>query len=113
MESLKKHLKEFKEITLKLIEALNKEDYDSLDRLISDRQSVIENIDKIQYTKKDFKKLIEEFDILKCNKKFSYLMQSKKDEYKKEMQKYALKKNASRVYNKDVYGGSNIFSKKI
>ena len=113
MEVLKEYLKEFKEITLKLIEALNQEDYDRLDQLINKRQAITENINKISYSKEDFKNILKELRILECDKKFGALMKMKKEEYKKEMQKYVLKRNASTVYNKDVYGGSTVFSKKI
>ncbi|WP_251860523.1 hypothetical protein [Clostridium sp. Marseille-Q2269] len=113
MECLDIYLKEFKEITLNLIDNLNKENYDDIDRLMNDRQRLIESINKLQYKKEEFENLVKELDIIKCNEDFGILMKTKKEEYKKEIKKYALKRNASRIYNKDIYGGCAIFSKKI
>ncbi|AKA70314.1 flagellar protein FliT [Clostridium scatologenes] len=109
---LKKELKVYNSDTLKLIESLKKEDYDSLDGLLDKRQQTIDKIIKLNYTKEEFREIAEELQIPIYEKNLLDLMLKKREETKNELEKIASSKNASNVYNKKILNHS-IFNKRI
>lgn len=109
---LKRQLEVYNTETLKLIESLEKEDYDSLDELVKRRQQAIDKINELEYTKEEFFQIAEELQILIYQKKLSELMLIKREETKQELNKIAASKNASNVYNKKNLGYS-LFNKRI
>lgn len=115
MESveLKRQLEVYNSDTLKLIESLEKEDYDSLEYLLNKRQQTINNISKLDYTKQEFSQIAEELNILENQKRLSDLMTRKRDEVKEELNKISNAKNANNMYNKRLYNNSMVFNKTI
>lgn len=109
---LKKELKVYNSDTLKLIESLEKEDYDSLDGLLDKRQQTIDKISELNYTKEEFREIAEELQMPMYEKNLLDLMIKKREETKNELKKIASSKNASNVYNKKILSYS-IFNKRI
>lgn len=103
----------YKNITIKLIELLENEEYDSLDYLINDRQKLIENMKKINYTKDQFKHICENFKMLIIEQKLNSLMNEKKATIKSELNKISISKNANKTYKRGYAVDSIFFNKKI
>lgn len=110
---LKRQLEVYNSDTLKLIESLEKEDYDVLEGLLNKRQQTIDNISKLDYTKQEFSEVAEELKILEHQKRLSDLMTRKRDDVKEELNKISNAKNASHMYNKRMYSNSRVFNKTI
>ena len=113
MKELTQKLVGFKQVTIELITALQQDEIDKLDDLLDNRQMVIENIEKLQYTTKEFTSICDELDILNVEHELLELMQEKKESTKQELNKIQLTKNAKNNYNKSFYVNSGMFNKKI
>lgn len=110
---LKDGLKEYKNITLDIINSLEKEDYDALEQLISSRQNIINTIDKLSYSKEEFIRICKELDILMLQQKLIKLMNEKKATLRNNMNNLATSQNANKSYNKRYSVDSIFFNKKI
>jgi hypothetical protein len=113
MSELEKFLLEFKKVTLDMEKLIEKEDFDSLDKLIEKRQITINNIEKLKYTKEEFKNICENLDILSEDKKINKLLSEKKEEIKNQMAEINKSQQANKKYNKHLYQNSGVFSTKI
>lgn len=110
---LKKQLETYNADTLKLIESLEKEDFDALEGLLNKRQQTIDRISKLDYTEQEFSETAEELQILVYQKKLSEIMLKRRESVRKEINKISNAKNASNMYNKGIYSNSRIFNKTI
>lgn len=106
-------LENFKIITLKLIEELEKDNFDELDSLLNLRQLEIDKMDNINYTKEEFKKLCMEYKILALQERLTKLMNQKRMEVRNEIDKLSEAKSANKSYNKRFSIDSIYFNKKI
>ncbi|MEA4826421.1 MAG: flagellar protein FliT [Clostridium sp.] len=113
VEILKCQLKDFKEVTLKLIEKVENDEFEKLDELLEKRQEIIVRIDKLQYSQEEFRNIAESIDILPLQKKLLDLMNIKKIKLRNEMDKILEIKNANRSYQSRNSLDSVYFSKKI
>lgn len=103
----------YRDISIKLIECMEKEDYDSLEALLNERQRIIENIEEISYSKEEFTKICKRFDILILQKRLSDLMNEKRTKVKRELESLNESKNARKNYNRSYSIDSMYFNKKI
>lgn len=110
--NLKEELINYKNLTLELITSVEKEDYDSLDSLLSDRQNVIEEINKLTYSKEEFLCLCRNLDILVLNQKLIKISSEKKSSIRKHIDELRVSKNANKSYNKRFAVDSVFFNKK-
>lgn len=110
---LKDGLKDYKNITLDIINSLEKEDYDVLEQLISNRQNIIDEIDKLSYSKEEFVKICKELDILMLQQKLVKLINEKKASLRNNMNNLATSQNANKSYNRRYSVDSIFFNKKI
>lgn len=113
MKELKKAFEEYKEDTLKLISAVEKEDYDLLEELLDKRQKTIESINKLTYTAEELSEIVEELQILVYQEKLAELMVKKRDSIKEELSKISQAKNANSMYNNKIYNTVRVFNKTI
>ncbi|MBU3176441.1 flagellar protein FliT [Clostridium estertheticum] len=113
MKELTEQLVGFKQVTIELIRALQQDKIDKLDGLLDNRQSFIENMEKLQYTTEEFASICDELDILKVQHELLELMQAKREDTKEELNKIQLTRNANNNYNKSFYINSSMFNKKI
>ncbi|MCY6353967.1 flagellar protein FliT [Clostridium sp. ZS2-4] len=111
--NLKDKLKEYRDITVKIITSVENEDYDNLDELLSDRQEIINLINQLKYSKKDFLYWCKELDILVLNQKLVKLMNKKKADLRNNINKLTNSQNANKSYNKQYAADSVFFNKKI
>ncbi len=78
MNKLKEQLINYRELTLEIIQILEKEDYDAPKDLLNERQNIINNINKLSYTKEEFKNINYELDLMFVEKKTSNYYAKKK-----------------------------------
>lgn len=107
-----KALEEYRKCTIELIKCLEKEDYDSLEHFLNKRQQILDGLSNSDYTKEEFSKVSEDLQLLVYHKKLSDLMIEKRDKVKQDINRLVQSKNASSMYNRNMYG-AKIFSKKI
>ncbi len=68
MNELRNKLIKFREITLNIIDSLEKEDYDTPEKLLGQRDNIIKEINNLNYKKEEFKKIDEELELLLIEK---------------------------------------------
>lgn len=110
---LRKALEIYRDDTLNLIYSLEKEDYDLLEELLNKRQSTIDVISNLQYTKEEFSDIVQELKILMYQNKLSNLTLEKRNSAKEEINRISQTKNANNIYNKRIYANSRVFNKTI
>ncbi|MFU0823717.1 MULTISPECIES: flagellar protein FliT [Clostridium] len=110
---LKDGLKEYKNITLDIISSVEKENYDALEQLMSNRQNIINTMDKLDYSKEEFIEVCKELDILMIEQKLLELIKEKRASLINNMNKLVIRNNANKSYNKIYSIGSVFFNKKI
>lgn len=112
-QDLKQALTQYKNYTLDLISVLEKEEFDSLDKVLNERQFVIEEINNIDYTREEFKVIVEELEILILQKKLTELINEKRNNTRIELDNIVNSKKANKNYNRKFYSDSMFFNKKI
>lgn len=110
---LKESLILYKEITLKLIGCLEKEDYDCLEGLLKEREDQISNMGQMSYTKEEFRDICNQLQILILQQRLNGIMNEKRAKVRTEIDRIATTKNASKNYNKGFKVDSIFFNKKI
>ena len=113
MKELLQKMIQFKQVTIEIIEALQQDKIFKLDSLLDNRQVVIENMEKLEYSTVEFASICIKLDIVNINQRLVKLMQQKKEETKQELNKIQLIKNANNNYNKSFYVNSGTFNKQI
>jgi hypothetical protein len=103
----------FKEVTLKLIEVLKRESYDTLEILLNDRESIIENLKQENYDIDEFKRICIELKLVEIENVLVRLMNTRKQQAKSEMDKIKTVQKANNNYQKSYNADSLFFNKKI
>lgn len=110
---LKAALCSYKEYTLLLLDAIEKESFDDLAEHLLSRERLIENINKLSYSKEEFTAVCVEYKIMELQQKLTRLVKEKLSITKMEINKFHESKNASISYNKKFSPDSIFFNKKI
>jgi hypothetical protein len=113
IHKLRQYLVRFKELTIELIECLEKGYYDSLEELYDKRQYIIDDIDKLKYSKEFFKAISIEQQLMPLQQKLTMLMNQRKTEARHELDTLSASKTASKSYNTKHKVDSLFFNKKI
>lgn len=113
MNELVEKLNQFKNITIDIIKCVESEEYDSLDGLIENRASIINDMDKLSFKKEEFEAVCNELQIPSYQDKLNQLMKSKMYIIKQKIKKVNISKNVNINYTKGGYVDSLFFSKKI
>lgn len=111
-EKIQNILREFKNLTVNLIEDLEVENYNSLDNIIEQRNILLDKLINKKYTKEDINKATKDLQIRELNHKLSVLLQSNMNKIKQNLEDISKSKVANNMYN-NVYKTPNIFSKKV
>lgn len=111
--NLKQLLDEYCILTCKLIEVLEKDEFNLLEQYFEYRQSIISKIDKMDFNPLVFKQICENNSLLVLQKKLTLLMNEKKCGIKNQINNLEGTKLASRNYKKDFSIDSLYFNKKI
>ncbi|MEG2893713.1 MAG: hypothetical protein RR840_10190 [Clostridium sp.] len=106
--SLKGYLNEYLSLTIKVNQVLEgniEDDMDSLDSLLLRREEVSKKIEELNYTKEEFKLIIDELGLIEENQKMGKLLgkhlestQNEIDSNKKEMTNIAKQRMVSNKY---------------
>jgi hypothetical protein len=113
MNELRNKLIKFREITLNIIDSLEKEDYDSPERLLEERENIIKEINNLDYQKEEFKKIDKELELLVIEKKLQNLMVEKKVKIKLKLKKASENKEANKNYSIKQFNTQSILNTKI
>lgn len=108
---LKKAMKDLKNVTCKLIDKLQQDDYDVLENLMDDRQELLNTLEKLDCTKEQYFTMAQEFEIIQLQNKLSKIMAEKKQKLKQKIDNISKKKVLTKGYSNHI--GASIFSKKI
>ncbi|EJP6470965.1 flagellar protein FliT [Clostridium sporogenes] len=113
MDELRSKLIKFREITLNIIDYLEKEDYDSPENLLEERENIIKEINNLNYKKEEFKKVGAELELLLIEKKLQSLMIEKKTKVKLKLKKASENKEANKNYSTKQFSKESILNTKI
>lgn len=110
---LKSKLMKYRDITLQIISSLEKKEYDNIDKLIEKRQEVINDIEKSNYTNKEFKQICNVFKLPLLEQKLGKLMNEKRSHLKRQIDKISVSRNMNKSYNKKNAVDSIYFNRKM
>lgn len=110
---LNDELGNYEMVTLNLIEALEEGNYDLLDDLLEEREMIINNINDISYTKDEFVSLCTKFKMVLLQEKLTTLINEKRKEIKRAIDKLNEHKSANRSYNNKLSVDSLYINKKL
>ncbi|NOH16433.1 hypothetical protein [Clostridium cochlearium] len=108
---LRTYLEKFRDITLDVIDAFKKEDYELGDKLLDKRRETIGRIEEIEYTIEEFRALDKEFKLLELNKELEETVEKERIKIRKELDEINIRRSANNGYN--TQNKSVIFSRKI
>jgi hypothetical protein len=111
--SLDDALNSLRNITVELIGFIEKEQYDNLDELLNNRQSLIDSMKALKYEANEFNELCSKYEIPGLEKKLTGVLTDKQSELKLKMSNITQGKSAVKNYNKKQYVDSVFFTKKI
>jgi hypothetical protein len=113
LKELKKCLVEFKNLTIELIECSEKEEYDNLEILFNQRDTLIQQMDKLEYSKENFKELSYELQLMPLEQKLVLIINKSKTGIRLEIDKLATSKIANKSYNTKYKADPLFFNKQI
>ncbi|KEH88692.1 MULTISPECIES: hypothetical protein [Clostridium] len=92
-------LKEYQNVNVNIINALNEEKIDDLDEILLKKDEIIKNINSIKYVSKEFNEISEELNLKVLEEEIKKISNSKKKYYKSQINKINKNKNATRSYS--------------
>lgn len=97
----------YKDITLSIMEIVKLEEYEKLEELFSQRQLILDNIDKLNCSKEELKNFYLKYNIDKLDKTLELEMKNNKEELLVKIKENQKRKMAMNGYNnlraKDVF----------
>ncbi|MGX4600755.1 flagellar protein FliT [Faecalimicrobium sp. JNUCC 81] len=106
---MKEIVKLYKDISLEIIECINKSELDKVDSLLNKRQEILES----EINKSELKKLLIDNKILDIDKKIHNLLNENIDKVKDEIKEHKVSKQANNNYSYFNKEKLNIFNKKV
>lgn len=111
--NLEKMLLQYRDITTCIILNLEKMDYNSVEELVNRRQEVINELNLLNYSKDEFKKIAKDINLLELNEKVATLINEHKVNLKSKMNSISKGNLARKSYDSNFYKNVKIFSKKV
>jgi len=102
----------YKNITLTIIEIVKIEEYEKLDEIFQKRQLILDDMNKINYSREELKKLYLQYGIENLEKDLASRMKVKKDDLLDKMKKNKKRQTGIMGYNK-IPSEAVFLSKKI
>ncbi|MFD3157518.1 flagellar protein FliT [Haloimpatiens sp. FM7330] len=96
-----------------MIEEASNEKIDNIGDLLEKRQEIINSINELNYSKEEFKKVASDLDIVNLENELRGILENKKMECKREIDKVKKKKTAHQVYNSAFTKNSYFIKQKI
>lgn len=97
--NLEEAFSSYKNITLVIIKAVKEEETEKLDEIFQQRQLILDNINKINYSKEELRKFYLENDIDKLEKTLESEIKTKKEELQKKINENKRRQEAINGYN--------------
>ncbi|WP_050606980.1 hypothetical protein [Clostridium niameyense] len=113
MNRLREYLIEYKKLTLSIIEAVEKEDYEAPEIFLNKKQEVIYSINSLEYTREEFIKLSKELELPQLEQKLNKVTVMKKQNLKQKINRALEGKEVSRNYNMIQIKDYNVLNRKI
>lgn len=113
MNTLKQYLDDYKNITIELINNLYCDNLDSINEFMHKRQNILDYIQKLEYSKEEFKSIADDIKLFDIEERLKDVMIEKKEKLLSDMEKMSVSRNANNSYNKNFYGNARVFSKNI
>lgn len=112
-EQLKLELTAYKEASLNIKTAIENQNIGVLKELMEKRQSIIEVINELEYSRQDFSDCCNELGLVSLEKELKSLVENKLEDTKDHIEKLAMHKNARKSYNSKISVDSLYFNKKL
>jgi hypothetical protein len=113
LKELKQCLFNFKDLTLKLIKCIEKEEYDNLELHFQEREILIHEMNKLEYSRKNFKELSNELQLMPLQQKLTLIMNKSRAGIRQELDKLSASRIANKNYNTKYKVDPLFFNKKI
>ena len=110
--NLEENCVKYKDITLTIIETVKANEYNKLDEIFQQRQLILDNINKINYSKEELKKFYLQYEIDKLDKILDSEMKVKKEDLLKEIKEDKKRQMGMNGYN-NLLAKAVFFSKEI
>lgn len=113
MSTLSQYLDDYKNITIDLINNIYCDNLEDIDEAMQKRQNILDSIQQLKYCNEEFNLIADEIKLFAIEKRLKDVMTEKKEKLRIQMERISLSRNANNSYNKNLYGNSGVFSKKI
>jgi len=110
--NLEENIKEYKSITLNILNVVKAEEYEKLDEMFKQRQVILDNTKKWSYTKEELSNLYFLYEIEKLDKILASQIEAKKNALIDKIKENEKRKIAARSYN-NLSGRAVFLSKEI
>lgn len=110
--NIEESIKEYRNITLSILDAVKTEDYEKLEEMLGERQIILDNTKDLSYTKEEYIKVYYQYEIDKLDKVLMSEMEEKKNAIKDKIQENRKRKIATKSYN-NLSGRAVFLSKEI
>lgn len=89
----------YKDITLNIIEIVKADEYEKIDEMFQQRQLILEDISKINYSKEELKKFFFKYEIENLEKVLAFEMRVKKEDLLEKIKENKKRQVAMASYN--------------
>jgi hypothetical protein len=104
--------KKYRDISLAVISAVDNDNLDSMDKLVSERGETLKLISGIGASEEELKKLYKKYDLFSIDRKINEKFQHEMDDLKQKICRVKVSKEASKSYN-NVNARSVFLSRKM
>ncbi|CZR95486.1 MULTISPECIES: flagellar protein FliT [unclassified Clostridioides] len=111
MDKLEEKINLYKDISLKIINLIEKEEYKNISNRLNERQDIINSISEVD--KNDFIQFYNSMELIEIDNKIRVTLQEQLLEVKKELHEYKFTKQANTMYSSLNREKVNIFNKKV
>ena len=97
--NLEENFIKYKDITLAILEAVKAEEYEKLDEIFQQRQLILDDINKINYSKEELKNFYMKYEIENLDKVLASEMKVKKEDLLGKIKENKKRQVAMKGYN--------------
>ncbi|WP_195509794.1 flagellar protein FliT [Clostridium tyrobutyricum] len=112
-EKLMDTMSEYKQITFNIMYCIENEKFDDIDELFKRRQSIINSLSSIDYTKEESDEVVLKLELKKLECDAENIAHKKKFDISSKIKSFLNNKHANIAYNSGRAGNSMYFNKKI
>jgi hypothetical protein len=112
-EQLATLLKQYRDFSVKLLEVLKEEKYETLEKLLQERQKILDEIKLITYAEDKFQEISEQLELQKLETELIKLTTFKRDQVKLLINKLSEQKTAHKSYKSKFSVDPLYFNKKF